>query len=69
MRKISLDVDALKVESFDTAERGVEKRGTVRGHNSVYSNCAAECESRSDDGCWCEIESRVEQFTCYAGCM
>ncbi|HEU0300584.1 MAG TPA: hypothetical protein VFR37_14035 [Longimicrobium sp.] len=68
MRKLKLDVDALKVEKFATqAEAG--QRGTIGGHGSVYSNCAAECESRTDDGCFCEIETRVEQFTCYAGCM
>jgi len=69
MRKLRLDPDALRVESFDAEAVNAKVRGTVRGHGSVYSNCAAECESRSDDGCWCEIESREEQFTCYAGCM
>jgi len=69
MRKLRLDIDALKVEEFSTVGDGAEERGTVRGHGSVYSNCAPECESRSDDGCWCEIETRVEQFTCYGGCM
>lgn len=69
MRKLKLDPDALRVESFEARDLKVEERGTVRGLGSVYSNCAAECESRSDDGCWCEIETRVEQFTCYGGCM
>ena len=68
MRKLKLDVDALKVEKFATQVE-VGPRGTVGGHGSIYSNCAPECESRSDDGCFCEIETRVEQFTCYAGCM
>lgn len=69
MRKLKLDLEALTVEEFATEEVEARERGTVRGHGSVYSNCAAECESRSDDGCWCEIETRVEQFTCYGGCM
>ena len=69
MRKLKLDVDALKVEEFATEGVEAGRRGTIRGQGSIYSNCAPECESRSDDGCFCEIETRVEQFTCYAGCM
>jgi hypothetical protein len=69
MRKLKLDVDALKVEEFATEGVEAGQRGTVRGQGSVFSNCAQECESRSDDGCFCEIETREEQFTCYAGCM
>lgn len=70
MRKLKLDVDALKVEEFATEGVEAEKRGTVGGHGSVYSNCAAVCESRSEDpDCFCEIHTYVEEFTCYAGCM
>ena len=32
MQKITLDLDALAVESFDTAAAGIETRGTVDGH-------------------------------------
>ena len=31
MKKVQLDVDALQVESFPTAEK-VHERGTVKGH-------------------------------------
>ena len=31
-RKLSLDLDTLSVESFDTAARGEREEGTVRGH-------------------------------------
>jgi hypothetical protein len=52
MRKISLDVDALEVESFDTSATGAEERGTVRGYftrdwqatcRATY--CGAQCPS------------------------
>ena len=45
MRKISLDMDALKVESFDTVERSMEKRGTVRGYftRDWEESCANSC--------------------------
>ena len=34
MKKLSLDVDALRVESFDTSAGGGAARGTVRGNDS-----------------------------------
>ena len=48
MRKISLDVDALKVETFET-EDAAEERGTVHGYYTQFScprtQCGAECPS------------------------
>ncbi|HYW11598.1 MAG TPA: pinensin family lanthipeptide [Longimicrobium sp.] len=38
MKKLKLTVDALRVESFETAEAEVEQRGTVRG-NASDSTC------------------------------
>jgi hypothetical protein len=52
MRKIRLNVDALTVESFDTAEGSDDARGTVRGNWTRYAGgtciqtqCGAECPS------------------------
>jgi hypothetical protein len=47
MRKISLDVDALKVESFDTEKRGAEERGTVRGYftREWEESCQESCSA------------------------
>ena len=40
MRKIRLDVDALKVESFETAKRDGADRGTVRANaTGVQTHC------------------------------
>jgi hypothetical protein len=59
MRKIKLDVEALEVESFDVAEKGLEKRGTVRGRaftrdweQSCYLSCTNvyDCECASEFG-------------------
>jgi hypothetical protein len=70
MRKISLDVDALKVESFETAERGMEERGTVRAHyDRSYPNWGCQvtwngygCESVSgENACIC---STAGENTC-----
>lgn len=70
MRKLKLDVEELKVEEFATEGEEAQKRGTVHGQGSVFSNCAVVCESRTEDvACSCEIHSYEEEFTCYAGCM
>jgi len=53
MRKVSLDIDALQVESFDTEGGGAEERGTVRGYFTRFdayptcrvTYCGAECPS------------------------
>ncbi len=34
MKKLSLDLDALQVESFDASPPPAERRGTVRGNDS-----------------------------------
>jgi hypothetical protein len=69
MRKISLDVDALKVESFDTEKRGTEERGTVRAHyDRSYPdwNCPVTwnnygCESVSgENACICPNNSDLD---------
>ena len=45
MRKIGLDVDALEVESFDTAARGAEERGTVRANATGLRTHCDDCLS------------------------
>jgi hypothetical protein len=53
MRKLTLDVDALSVESFATA-RLPEPRGTVLGRATQLKTCANTCHCTSVDiGCWC----------------
>ncbi|HEX8905845.1 MAG TPA: hypothetical protein VF771_13425 [Longimicrobiaceae bacterium] len=39
MRKIQLDVEQLRVTSFDTGDEGAERRGTVHGHYSQRGTC------------------------------
>jgi hypothetical protein len=49
MRKISLDVNTLRVESFQTEKDTAGERGTVNGYYSVFScpqtQCGEECLS------------------------
>jgi hypothetical protein len=47
MRKISLDLDRLHVESFETNPDAPAERGTVHGHWSQVGTCdgrAATCQ-------------------------
>jgi len=49
MRKISLDVTALRVESFETVDEKSKERGTVRGYltqlTCPQTMCGQECPS------------------------
>ena len=49
MRKISLDVNALRVESFETEMDDAGKRGTVHGNVSLFTcpptGCGKDCLS------------------------
>ncbi len=67
MAKIKLDVDALQVESFDTAP-AVAARGTVHGQQLVGTNwCMSVQETCAGDACTratlclgsCQMECQV----------
>ncbi|HEU4559894.1 MAG TPA: hypothetical protein VFS20_18745 [Longimicrobium sp.] len=49
MRKISLDVNALRVESFETVDDKAKARGTVHGYYTQFTcprtQCGEECLS------------------------
>lgn len=55
MRKISLDVNSLQVESFETADERAKERGTVEGRSDYpeypswytcpMTQCGQECPS------------------------
>lgn len=69
MKKIKLAVDALCVESFQTAQPGAEQRGTVRG-NASDSTCiqrACACGGASDYDYTCATCNRFVD-TCVEGC-
>ena len=43
MRKISLDLDALQVDSFATVATDAGARGTIRGHATEMTVCVGLC--------------------------
>jgi hypothetical protein len=53
MKKLTLDVDGLRIESFPT-ERVPEPLGTVHAHATQLKTCANTCHCTSVNiGCWC----------------
>lgn len=64
MRKLKLEVDALRVETFETAaaEQGM---GTVHGQaRPTRQSCADTCEATCGDGSTC-LETCV---SCFGSC-
>lgn len=67
MRKIRLDVDALAVESFDTARDQEKKAGTVIGHDAtlLVDGCTvAGCFSRGTcfQSCGTDLRPCIEPY-------
>lgn len=52
MRKLTLRLDDLNVDSFDTATRR-DGRGTVFGHTDRYTDCWGQCGVATRDGGIC----------------
>ena len=67
MRKLTLDVDTLRVESFEPSEAEVSGRGTVDGKQLWYSDTT--CDTReSCMGCYTYNNAEcVEQNTTFTG--
>lgn len=67
MKKIRLKIDALRVESFPTVEKG-DEQGTVRGHEDSWG-CSATCYSCAANGATCDRRENTCQFeSCDAVC-
>ena len=71
MKKLTLDLDRLTVDSFETDE-GLSLRGTVRGHATIDPRCSGQCDTVDDatcdpdDGC---TNTKLGNYTCPASCM
>lgn len=77
MRKLRLDLDDLKVEEFTTTDNA-EACGTVRGNDQSYTNCfcpqtyqdlGCQTISEVDDDCFCQVHTKINEYTCYPGCI
>ena len=70
MRKISLDVNTLKVESFDTVDEGAKVRGTVQGYYTQFTCPQTQCGQQCPSGpmpCY-QTEAWTDgQVACFCG--
>ena len=51
MKKLTMRLDALQVESFDLMPEGARAFGTVRGHDRAEENAAAFETTQEDSNC------------------
>jgi hypothetical protein len=62
MRKISLNIDDLAVESFSTADGEGRRKGTVAGHDDSGESCDNSNCATCLEGC------PRNTMTCFEGC-
>ena len=58
MKKLSLDLDQLIVDSFDTVGDGARHAGTVRGHGFTDTTCnqlICDCPTGSGESCQADL--------------
>jgi hypothetical protein len=68
MRKLTLDLDSLDVQSFDPTPKGDAPRGTVRGHYTDNPGCTqfgTMCPSHYDEATTCMVS---DLGTCNSPC-
>ena len=61
MKKVKLDLDVLKVDSFETAARTEQKKGTVFGHATLVCTEQFTCTS-------CASDYSMQDNSCGATC-
>lgn len=74
MKKLTLDLDTLSVQSFVTSSGG-PRRGTVKGAEATADcsadlwTCGLDCGTNGAASCHCSIgEDITQNWTCGAGC-
>jgi hypothetical protein len=70
MKKISLNLDSLHVESFETTAEALAPRGTVRGNVVSETTCQqiiCDCQTNGTE-CETNYECDTDAATCGASC-
>ena len=68
MPKLTLDLDALRVDSFDTSPAGVRRAGTVRAHADTDPQAEAEEIEKTPMSVPCYVSRDPDKFTCGDTC-
>jgi hypothetical protein len=61
MKKLKLEIETLRVESFETAS-SVHTRGTVNGHDATQVADTCDCDPIPTDAC--SMYGCVQTYTC-----
>ena len=69
MRKLTLDLDSLSVQAFETTPPPEVPRGTVHGHDSYERPCTPMCPSRYDEATTCHVSDLGSCVATCASCM
>jgi hypothetical protein len=69
MRKISLDVSALRVESFDTEGEKPKEQGTVHAYYSRFTCPETQCGNHCQSGPWPGCPETYAWTDGYQGCL
>jgi len=68
MKKLTLNCDELRVDSFDPSPVSTDHRGTVRGHSgyggTCYPTCGPTCAATCPHTC-----PNTCQYTCHYSCQ
>jgi len=76
MRKLTLNLESIDVQSFDVTPAPAPERGTVRGHGSDQPDCTnygTQCPSMYDAYTSCKVSDLgtcvacPTGYTCYGG--
>ena len=68
MPKLTLDLDALRVDSFDTSPAGARKGGTVRGHADADGWVEAQEPEKTPVSVQGYASCDADVFTCGDSC-
>lgn len=72
MRKLTLDLDALDVQAFETTPALETPKGTVQGHDSYERVCSVNCPSMYNEATTCQVSDLgscvVTCASCAASC-
>lgn len=70
MRKLTLDLDALDVQAFDTTPRLQARGGTVHGRESDGPLCTTWCASMYNEATTCQVSDLGTcDMTCGNSCQ
>ena len=69
MRKLKLQIENLKVESFETSETGAERRGTVAAHMPKPGGPVLIETYYAGDTCECTLAQSCVLTNCFQDCF